>query len=97
MRPSHSRAPGRPRGFDVDAALDRAAEVFRTRGYDGASLDDLTAAMGIGRPSLYAAFGDKRKLFMRCLERLLHALLKQNPVRKPRQAVMVGHLQELPL
>ncbi|MFC4126762.1 TetR/AcrR family transcriptional regulator [Nocardia rhizosphaerae] len=59
---------GRPRGFDRDAALRRAMEVFWERGYDGASMSDLTAAMGINSPSLYAAFGDKEALFRAAVE-----------------------------
>lgn len=61
------RAPGRPRAFDVDQALGKAMRLFWAQGYDGTSLDDLEAAMEIGRPSMYRAFGDKRTLFMKCL------------------------------
>lgn len=68
------KAGGRPRQFDPDAALDRAVDVFWDKGYAAASLDDLTAAMGINRPSLYAAFGDKEQLFMKALERYGHGI-----------------------
>ncbi|MCK2212243.1 TetR/AcrR family transcriptional regulator [Actinomadura sp. ATCC 31491] len=60
---------GRPRAFDPDAALDRALEVFWRQGYEGTSLSDLTAAMGINRPSLYGTFGNKEELFAKVLER----------------------------
>lgn len=64
------RTRGRPRGFDPDQALARATERFRTRGFDGASLDQLAAATGLARPSLYAAFGNKRALYLAALDRI---------------------------
>lgn len=59
----------RPREFDVDAAIERAMQVFWAKGYESTSLDDLCKATGIGRSSLYAAFGDKHSLYLRALDR----------------------------
>jgi AcrR family transcriptional regulator len=60
---------GRPRAFDRDAALDAAMEVFWSKGFEGASLNDLTRAMGINPPSLYATFKDKEGLFIEAIQR----------------------------
>src|SRR5262245_226734 len=62
------RRRGRPRAYDPETALTRATETFWKAGYAGTSLDDLGAAMGMNRPSLYGAFGDKRDLYIKTLE-----------------------------
>lgn len=88
---------GRPRAFDLEEALDRALEVFWAKGYGGASLDNLTRAMGISRPSLYAAFGDKEALFRKALDRyeggpasFAHEALKEPTARAVVEAVLRG-------
>ena len=63
------RPRGRPRSFDPDEVLDRVRAVFWNLGYAATSLDDLAAATGLNRPSLYAAFGDKQALYLAALER----------------------------
>ena len=63
------RGRGRPRSFDQTEALDAAVLVFWEKGFDGASIEDLTTAMGISRPSLYATFGNKRSLFIEAIDR----------------------------
>ena len=70
----------RPRSFDPDEALDLARDVFWEKGFQGTSLDDVTAATGLAKPSLYAAFGDKNALFLRILERY-HARIVANAER----------------
>ena len=64
-----SARPGRPRAFEEGVALEKAMHVFWRKGYDATSVSDLTEAMGINPPSLYAAFGNKESLFVRVLER----------------------------
>lgn len=66
---SAHRPRGRPRGFDPDEALDRAIPVFWRLGYEGADLETLSEAMGVGKPSIYAAFGDKEALFLQTMDR----------------------------
>jgi AcrR family transcriptional regulator len=63
-----ARSRGRPRSFDERDALEKATQIFWSKGYDGVTIDDLVAGMGVGRPSLYSVFGDKRTLFLRVLK-----------------------------
>jgi AcrR family transcriptional regulator len=70
MKNKQTKAPrGRPRAFDCDEALDAAMRVFWKKGYDGTSMSDLEEAMGINRPSVYSAFGNKQTLFLKTMER----------------------------
>lgn len=105
--PKHPRAErvlkGRPREFDVDKALDAAVTVFWRKGFEAASLEDLTSAMGINRPSLYAAFGNKAELFQKVTDRYLqgaaHAVADALAQPRVRDAVRrllgatLGHAQ----
>jgi len=92
-----TRSIGRPRSFDVDKAIGAAMQVFWQKGYEGASLTDLTEAMGINRPSLYAAFGDKEALFRKALERYatereayVEASLKAPTAREVVRSLLMG-------
>ncbi|AIY42159.1 Transcriptional regulator [Collimonas arenae] len=67
----NKRARGRPRAYDPEQALTNARDVFWRLGYGGSSLDDLSAATGMNRPSLYAAFGDKHALYLQTLDRYI--------------------------
>jgi TetR/AcrR family transcriptional repressor of nem operon len=68
----------RPRTFNPDDVLDAARDVFWRKGYQGTSLDDLTAETGLTKPSLYAAFGDKASLFLNVLDRYHELLLARS-------------------
>ena len=91
---------GRPREFDVDDALVAALRVFWSKGYEGASMTDLTEAMGITRPSLYAAFGNKEQLFRKALdlyerEKLCYvgAALEAATARGVAERMLIGSLR----
>jgi len=85
---------GRPRAFDMDQALDQAMRLFWRKGFLGTSLSDLTEAMGINRPSLYAAFGNKEALFRRAVERYFQgpAAYLQDALKEPAARAVVEHL-----
>jgi len=68
MSEQPAKRRGRPRAYDPDMALAKATETFWVQGYAGASLDDLSAATGMNRPSLYGAFGDKQALFSAAMD-----------------------------
>ncbi|MBU9464676.1 TetR/AcrR family transcriptional regulator [Burkholderia multivorans] len=72
---------GRPREFNEDQVLDAVTDVFWTKGYEGTSTRDLAAVTGLTPPSLYNAFGDKRKLFLRALEHYLDKTLRNRMIR----------------
>lgn len=88
---------GRPRAFDADVALEKAMRVFWQKGFEGTSLSDLTEAMGINRPSLYAAFGNKEELFRKVLEcytrkrdSLLCSALSEPTAQKVAETILRG-------
>jgi AcrR family transcriptional regulator len=83
-------ALGRPRAFDTKKALDRALKVFWKKGYEGTSLADLTKAMRINRPSLYAAFGNKESLFRQVLDRYV-----EGPAAFVREALLAPTSREV--
>jgi AcrR family transcriptional regulator len=91
---------GRPREFCVDTALAAALRVFWSKGYEGASLSDLTEAMGVTRPSLYAAFGNKEALFRKALDLYEHdklayvaAALEAPTARGVAERLLLGALE----
>ncbi|MBX3499186.1 MAG: TetR/AcrR family transcriptional regulator [Alphaproteobacteria bacterium] len=73
VKKDERRPRGRPRAYDPERAMDRATATFWRAGYSATSLDDLTAATGMNKPSLYGAFGDKRALYLAALERYTEA------------------------
>lgn len=96
------RKRGRPRAYDPSAAFAALTDAFWEKGFQGASLDDLAAATGMNRPSLYAAFGDKKAMYLEALARIraqvnagLDAILAAG--LKPREALLRFYLQALPV
>ena len=86
--PAPPRRRGRPRAYEPDVALGKALDLFRKDGFAATSLDDLSAATGMNRPSLYGAFGDKRELFIKSYRRY----------REDARAAMAGIFRdELPI
>jgi AcrR family transcriptional regulator len=85
---------GRPREFDLDTALNQALHVFWRNGYEGTSIADLTEAMGISPPSLYAAFGNKEKLFRKALDRYVaqHVVYWNEALAAPTARETIEHL-----
>jgi TetR/AcrR family transcriptional regulator, transcriptional repressor for nem operon len=82
---------GRPRSFDIDAAVERAMGVFWSRGYHATALPDLLRATKLSRGSLYAAFGDKHSLFLRALDRYIaDALTRMESEFDPRREPVDG-------
>src|ERR1700750_1992208 len=87
-RRSEPKRRGRPRAYEPDVALGKALDLFRTQGFAATSLDDLSEATGMNRPSLYGAFGDKRELYIKSYQRY----------REDARAALVDIFrQELPL
>jgi len=88
--PSTAKRRGRPRAYEPDVALGKALDLFRKEGFAATSLDDLSAATGMNRPSLYGAFGDKRALFIKSYRRyradaraaMLDIFREEMPIRK---------------
>jgi AcrR family transcriptional regulator len=99
MKKESARPRGRPLSFDREQVLDAAVQVFWEKGYEGASIGDLTQAMGINPPSLYAKFGNKHGLFLQAIDRYvatitstqIAALMEKGDIR---QAVS-GYLGEV--
>ena len=93
----------RPREFNVDAVLESAMQVFWAKGYESTSLDDLCKATGLGRSSLYAAFGDKRALLLSSLDRyeergiarIVAALSRPLNIRKAVAAFLGDFIDEI--
>ncbi|MGY4434026.1 AcrR family transcriptional regulator [Bradyrhizobium sp. F1.13.1] len=91
---------GRPRGYEPDVALGKALDLFRTQGFAATSLDDLSEATGMNRPSLYGAFGDKRELYIKSYQRyreearasMVEIFRQEMPVRRRLERIFASAL-----
>src|SRR6186997_415335 len=91
---------GRPRAYEPEVALGKALDLFRKDGFAATSLDDLSAATGMNRPSLYGAFGDKRYLYIKSYQRyrddartaMIDIFRDQMPIRKRLQRIYAAAL-----
>jgi TetR/AcrR family transcriptional regulator, copper-responsive repressor len=86
---------GRPRAFDPEVALKQASDAFKSGGYSSTSLDDIVRATGLNRPSLYAAFGDKKALYLAAIERLWNAIEAQFEALEARNLPLDETLQRI--
>ncbi len=91
---------GRPRNFDKAEALDIALKLFWQHGYEGTSVAMLAEAIGVNVPSLYAAFGNKESLFLRCIERygelngkMYHESFKKKTAREVARSILEGEVE----
>jgi TetR/AcrR family transcriptional regulator, copper-responsive repressor len=91
---------GRPRAYEPDVALGKALDLFRTQGFAATSLDDLSEATGMNRPSLYGAFGDKRELYIKSYQRyreearasMVEIFRQEMPVRRRLERIFASAL-----
>ncbi|KAG5723435.1 hypothetical protein E4T56_gene7540, partial [Termitomyces sp. T112] len=94
------RRRGRPRAYEPDIALGKALDLFRTQGFAATSLDDLSEATGMNRPSLYGAFGDKRELYIKSYQRyreearaaMVEIFAKEMPLRQRLERIFASAL-----
>src|SRR5258708_36113276 len=94
--PAAPKRRGRPRAYQPEVALGKALELFRKGGFAATSLDDLSAATGMNRPSLYGAFGGKRELYIKAYQRyraesaagLIEIFKDPQPIRQPLGALL---------
>jgi TetR/AcrR family transcriptional regulator, copper-responsive repressor len=97
---SQPKRRGRPRAYEPDVALGKALDLFRTQGFAATSLDDLSEATGMNRPSLYGAFGDKRELYIKSYQRyredarasMVEIFRQEIPVRRRLERIFASAL-----